>query len=526
MTRLPRSNCDVSELRCAARPRSRHSRWTAVTGETHLMKQISRPTYLTLLTYLVLLLGFFLLCWRLSLNHSLWLDEASLALELLSRDFLKLSQPLDGQAAPILFLWFMKIATLMGNTGELALRFIPFISGVGALIGFYFCSREILSKEGALIAVVLFALSPALIDYSAEAKQYSTDIFVSVIVTYTGFRMIKARSWDIVLISTFLLATLIWLSHPTPFLLSAIGGVGLCQALLKKDRTQGRYFFIAITVWLASFISFYVLSLKGLNDRQDLVNYWRGVHDAFMPLGGESLSWLFAKTSELLAVPRLGPPLFMLILALLGSVILLRRDWRHAVIVIMPIFVTIAVSGAKLYPFAQRLILFLLPQLVLLVATALESLLAIKWRYVGWAALLLAISALLINPLRWNAALIVAPQNFAKENFRQVLANVVSSAECKRNIFIRNGAEKLYEYYDLYGGFDLKYEAKIVTGVGIRKARDEHLPCLWIVYAHVSKADQDSDAVVFSSSHYQAARIINEIGASATLYVSKCGGHC
>jgi uncharacterized membrane protein len=85
----------------------------------------------------------------------------------------------------------MKATTLAANTSsESSLRFVPFLSGAGALIGFYFCSREILSKQGTLLAVAIFALSPQLIYYSAEAKQYSTDVLVSVVVCYLGFRLI------------------------------------------------------------------------------------------------------------------------------------------------------------------------------------------------------------------------------------------------------------------------------------------------------------------------------------------------
>jgi hypothetical protein len=47
-----------------------------------------------LLSYYVLSLGLFMRLWRLSMNHSLWLDESSLALNILSLNFFQLTEPL------------------------------------------------------------------------------------------------------------------------------------------------------------------------------------------------------------------------------------------------------------------------------------------------------------------------------------------------------------------------------------------------------------------------------------------------
>jgi Dolichyl-phosphate-mannose-protein mannosyltransferase len=341
-------------------------------------------------------------------NHSLWLDESSLALNILSRNFFELTEPLSGsQAAPILFLWLMKATTLIADTSsELSLRLVPFLSGVAALIGFYFCCEKILSRQGALIAVALFAFSPGLITFSAEAKQYSTDVFVSVVVTYLGFRLISGPSLNMVLASIFIPAVLIWLSYP---------------------------------------------------------------------------------------------------------------------IVLIPIIITVAASATKIYPFADRLILFLVPQVILLVAISAEGLLTIKWRYVAFTTSALAVSALLMHPIRWSAALILRPANFEKENFRDVFASVLGSAECKAKIFVYETARNHYSYYHLYRGFDREGRAKVVSELEIRDIVTERPPCFWILYCHMPKIKDDSVTEVLSNGRYRPLHHISKIGADATLYVTDTG---
>jgi hypothetical protein len=480
----------------------------------------------TLLSYYVLSLGVFVRLWQLSMNRSLWLDESSLALNILSRNFFELTEPLSGrQAAPMLFLWLMKATTLIADTSsEMSLRFVPFLSGVAALIGFYFCCKEVLSRQGTLIALAFFAFSPGLIDFSAEAKQYSTDVFVSVVITYLGFRLISVPSLNTILSSIFIPAVLIWLSYPTPFLLSAIGLVGICQALLRKDKIQVWYLSIAIFIWLVSFILFYLHSLEEIGSRQDLVNYWQEMHDAFMPLVWVgALFWLAAKAKELLGMPALGPSIIMLPMALAGVVILALRDWRQALIVLMPIFVTVAASATKLYPFADRLILFLIPQVILLVAISAEGLLTIKWRYVALTLSLLAVSALLLYPIRWSAALVLKPANFEKENFRDVFANVLDSSDCDANIFIYESARNHYSYYHLYRGVDREGRAKVVTEPEIRDIVSERPACFWILYAHMPKSQEDTITEVLTNGRYRPVHHIMKIGADATLYVTDNG---
>jgi hypothetical protein len=207
-------------------------------------------------------------------------------------------------------------------------------------------------------------------------------------------------------------------------------------------------------------------------------------------------------------------------MALAGVVILALRDWRQALIILIPILITVAASAVKLYPFADRLILFLIPQVILFVAISVDALLTIKWRYVTLTLSLLAVSALLMHPIRWSAALIMRPANFEKENFRDVLANVLDSPECKGKLVIYESARNHYSYYHLYRGFDSEGRAKVVTELEIQDIVSERPPCVWILYSHVLKIKENSITEVLTNGRYRPLHHISKIGADATLYVT------
>jgi predicted membrane-bound mannosyltransferase len=116
-------------------------------------------------------------------NRSMWWDESMLALNILHRTARQLWQPLDyNQGAPIGFLLLERLAVNMFGQGELALRLVPLISGILSVFLFYRVALRFLTPLGARISMALFAISDTLIYYSAEVKQYSTDVAVALLV--------------------------------------------------------------------------------------------------------------------------------------------------------------------------------------------------------------------------------------------------------------------------------------------------------------------------------------------------------
>src|SRR5262249_3520699 len=94
-----------------------------------------------------------------------------------------------------------------------------------------------------------------------------------------------------------------------------------------------------------------------------------------------------------------------LLLALFGAYILFRRCWPVALLIFAPFLPALAVAVARLYPFSDRLILFLLPGFFLGTAAAIDFVriqISSRSSYAGFAAVLMltapAISSMIKQP--------------------------------------------------------------------------------------------------------------------------------
>jgi uncharacterized membrane protein len=86
----------------------------------------------------------------------------------------------------------MKLATKLGGGGELVLRAIPLLAALVSIFLFWRVTNMTLSPRAVPMAVALFALSPTLIYFSAEAKQYSSDVAITIVLLWATVRYVGA----------------------------------------------------------------------------------------------------------------------------------------------------------------------------------------------------------------------------------------------------------------------------------------------------------------------------------------------
>jgi len=107
-----------------------------------------------------LLFGFALRMRQYLFNRSIWLDEASLANNIIGRSFAGLTQTLDfGQGAPIGFLFIQKLMVTLFGGHDYILRLFPLIAGVVSLYLFYQVVRATTAGFGQVLATCLFSIS-------------------------------------------------------------------------------------------------------------------------------------------------------------------------------------------------------------------------------------------------------------------------------------------------------------------------------------------------------------------------------
>lgn len=333
-------------------------------------------------------------------NRALWFDEYMLALNIFSRSYTGLLQPLDhNQGAPLGFLLLEKFSvTVLGPT-EVALRLFPLLAGLLALLLFAVLVQRTTDQPTALMATVLFAFSYPLLYYSAETKQYSVDVFVTVFLLAASVYLERWRSpWLSACCYGLMGAGAVWLSHAAVFVLAGILVADGWRTLRQRAWSQLWVVVLPLFFWGPSFVGTYLVSLANLSRNQDLLTYW---HDSFLPLPPRS--W-----QDLRLLWRIGVDVFALPLGLalpfVATLGLVRGVWawrREPLLLrlVLPIGAVAGASALHIYPFRGRLILFVAPLLLLVIAIGLVAL----WRDGGQSwGLLIPMVVLSAHPI-WLA---------------------------------------------------------------------------------------------------------------------------
>ena len=323
----------------------------------------------TVLLWALVVTGAALRLWTLAGHPCLWMDEGMLAANLVARDFAGLLEPLEyRQAAPIGFLLVEKLALVVGGGWEpdLALRAFPFACALASLPLFLTLCRRWLSPLASIVAMALFALSPAHVHYSIQVKPYAVDVLAALLVLHLAARALADGEVDgpaarrLALVG----AVVVWFSFPVAFVLAGAGAVLIVRALWASRRGEAVRVAGAAVAWLGSFAIAFWLGGVGTSDSSLLVDWWRG---AFAPIPPTSLTDVLWYRDAGFGVVRFCTgvgPYAALALGILALIDGRKEPWLPCATV--PALVAVVVSSAELYPFERRFALFLLPAIALI----------------------------------------------------------------------------------------------------------------------------------------------------------------
>lgn len=368
------------------------------------------PWHAHLIAWALILIGVAIRLRMYLADRSLWRDEASLSLNVIHRSFGGLFRPLDyDQGAPVGFLLIQKLAVTLFGSGEFVLRFWPTLVSILALPLFYRLCRLLLNCRGALIALAVLAMSANNSFYWADAKQYSTDVFVTVGLLLCAAEAFKDSSGDpskntrrtITLIIAGAVA--IWFSHPAVFVLSGIGLAAVVRWFVQMSRRGAAEIFLLAAVWGASSLANYLLCLRRLAHSDYLQRYWSETAVAFAPLPAsiESLIWYKRHFFELFQYPFAQALEGLVALAfLLGVALIFHRRKAVLAMLLVPIFAALAASAVHQYPFDSRLLLFVVPLTTIAVAAGLDFLCRGNYGLVGILAFVLMMMSPIIQAMQ------------------------------------------------------------------------------------------------------------------------------
>ncbi|QDV33786.1 hypothetical protein [Tautonia plasticadhaerens] len=360
------------------------------------------------LTWLIVIAGAIVRLVVYARHRDYWLDEGSLAGNIIGIPPFAPPETLAGaQLAPPGFLAVERsIASILGGSPD-ALRLFPLVVGIAALVGFRSVAIRALTGPAVPIAVATFALSDDLIYYSDELKPYIVDAAVGVGAIGVGLGVIgdRRRPWGRpVAAASGAIAP--WFSFASGFLLPAVSLAWLASAIRRKDRRDLAWALGSGTLWASSGLGSLAVSRRMLG-RSDVMlgAFWDFAFLPIPPRSPEEWAQLARHALNVFAGPGrvalpFGPAVsasLSLCLAVAGAV-LLAMGGRKAflALLLLPGAMNVVASGARLYPFHGRLILYLAPSLLLLIAVALGAIygrLPSRWLRVALLVVVLVVPA-------------------------------------------------------------------------------------------------------------------------------------
>ena len=499
------------------------------------LERVDWSKYCDYLTWCLVFLGILVRLVQYLSNRSLWGDEVNLALNIIDRSYLELTQTLDyNQAAPLGFLWLEKLATQVFGNSEYALRLLPFVASIVSLGVFYCLTRLYSSPGGGVIAIALFVGGRYLLYFATELKPYSSDVAIALILFWLLSRvhhqMLKVKE----IIGLAILGSLaIWFSYPSVFMLAGLEAWNLLTASSKRwYKIIVNRIGIYIT-WIVSFGLFYFVTIADTLTNEDLSSSW----SARYPDSFGDILWLFDALGRFFYHPMGfagiadGIGIFAFIV---GCVAWYRRDHRIFLALIAPFIMTLFAAYLRQYPFRDRLVLFLAPLGILIVAEGIALLLTqlgkinLANRYRCWLFGLLGIVclyALTVPTISRASNLIIHPE--VKHEVRPVVEYVAAKYQPGDKIYVYAGAVQAFAYYvDLKDYSNLNYangSANFSQKGSIEETRSQFATEIeplsdrvWFVFR--AEADEELAAREYLDTVGQQLDSFQQPGASAYLY--------
>jgi hypothetical protein len=329
-------------------------------------------------------------------GRPLWLDEEMLGLNARDRPFTELAGPLwMNQSAPLGWLALQRLAIISFGTGELAVRLVPLVFGLGTLVVAVWAGRRWLRPPAAGLFVLLCAIGPWLAHFPVEAKHYSADTFWALLLpilalwvvesSHPGEQIRRSRVW------WFCAAIAHWFSNGG-LLVAPAGAVVLLVGIWQHLRWRA---LVAVTtggfILLASFAAHFMLSIRHTLANDYLQAFWSsGMLPSGLGVVG-SLEWFAAQLGPLASNP-IGTEKWTLfwVTALIGCV---AAPSRFPLILTLVAASAVLLSSIRLVPLVERQALWTVPLLYFAVASTFDRCLDLARRgYRGRRAILMGVA--------------------------------------------------------------------------------------------------------------------------------------
>ena len=316
--------------------------------------------------------------WR--IPTPLWLDEQMIAINIRDRGFAELPGVLWlGQSAPLGWLVLQRLVLLTFGPGEVALRLIPMLFGLGTIGLAVAIGRRWLTAVGASALVLLCAFGMWLTHYMFEIKHYTADVFWALLLPALAIRAVegpdstarmrRSAIWWIAA------AVGLWLSNGALFVTPGVA-VGLCLLMWRRDGIRAALTVASLGVaWLVSFAVYFRISIAPILRDGYLHRYWNEELPGADLTVPEVVHWIAGRFDDLAVNPAGSEWGIVLWLVALAGCLLGSHRGLGTILLTAPLTMFL-LAGLGMVPLYQRFALWIVPAIYTGIALGLDRL----WR--------------------------------------------------------------------------------------------------------------------------------------------------
>jgi hypothetical protein len=455
-----------------------------VLNQSGRRRSVSRPSWFgdaaTAMCVAAALLGLALRLKEFVANRSLSQDEAMLALNVTHRSYGGLFDQLDYlQGAPYGFLVLAKLSVQWFGENEYALRLVPLLAGSVALLFFLSLARETVTAPAAPLAVLLFALSDPLVNWTVYAKPYAVDVLLTVVLLWLAVRLLRRPATSALVQFGIVGAIAIWLSFASIFALAAATTVLVGGAVARREWPRATRLSLASVPWLGSVAISSVTFLGNLSDLQRVQSQCFGCHvriaAAAATVTSESPGWRdrlgeFRYASGIAHLldrsgVDLGLVLFVvaLLLCAVGCYSFAQRLPELALLMVLPLLFMLLAWGIGKYPLLGRTQLFLVAPFVLLLSEGIFHAIVRGTRRALQGLVLISAVAIALLIAAPSIGHVWRPRRI--EDLRPVLTYLAERQRRMDRLYVHYTAEYQFRFYLECGCGGHAIEAALKTGL-------------------------------------------------------------
>ncbi|MDO4198872.1 MAG: glycosyltransferase family 39 protein [Erysipelotrichaceae bacterium] len=337
-----------------------------------ILKEENVKKIINVIFFLITIAGIGVSIYMNYVDRSIWGDEASLADSFTNRNLITLclSELENLQTAPVVWLYFEKILTLIFGNSTIVIRWGSTLFFAGAVLLMYLIGRNVFKSQYPFAYSAFVANIPYLLKYSNEFKPYIAEAFFVLLAFYLFYLYKEDKIKLPVLCISW--SFLIWCGNPCCFVEGGLILSEIIYSFFEKDYKKIRNIIIAGISIVASFIVYYFFWLKATATSFGMQYYWE---NSSFPLIPTSLSDLLTIKNLVHLVFRQfkNIELSVLVLTFLSFVYFIWKKNRLIIGLYLGFAVALFASYINMFPVTARLWCFFYPLVALIILYFIES---------------------------------------------------------------------------------------------------------------------------------------------------------